>query len=95
MTSEERLLRLENAFATLVELSRNMDERMDESNARQSALENNLTALSQIVIELAQSQHELTQSQHELAQSQRRTDERLDRLAALFERHISDHVGES
>lgn len=81
MTSEERLLRLENAFATLVELSRNMDERMDESNARQSTLENNLTALSQIVVELAQ--------------AQRGADERLDRLAALFERHISDHVGES
>jgi archaellum component FlaC len=84
MTTEERLLRLENAFTTLVELSRNMDERIDDSNERQStlennlsALENNLTALSQIVIELAQ--------------AQQRTDERLDRLAALFERHISEH----
>ena len=54
---------------------------MDESNARQSTFENNLTALSQIVVELAQ--------------VQRGTDERLDRLAALFERHLSESGGQS
>jgi predicted nucleic acid-binding Zn-ribbon protein len=45
MTAEERLLRLENAFATLGELSRNMDGRMDDSNARMDEFDKRLAAL--------------------------------------------------
>ncbi len=79
MTTDERVLRLENAFSTLIELARVQSERLDESNERLTALENNLTALSQIVVELAQ--------------GQRRTDDRLDRLTALVERHVGGGVG--
>jgi ABC-type transporter Mla subunit MlaD len=45
MATEERLLRLENAFATLEELSRNMNERMDDSNARMNEFDKRLAAL--------------------------------------------------
>ena len=74
MSTEERVIRLENAFSTLIELARVQSERLDEPNERLTALGNNLTALSQIVVEIAQ--------------GQRRADERLDRLAALVEQHI-------
>lgn len=86
MNTEERVLRLENAFATLGELTSNMDERMDDSSARQSVFENNLAALSQIVVELSQAQRRADERAA-------RSDERLDRIAALFERHISEPGG--
>ena len=75
MSTEERLLRLENAFTTLVELARNSDERMDRTHSRMDALESNLSALTDIV--------------GEVARNQRRTDEQLNNLAILVERYIS------
>lgn len=75
MTTEERLLRLENAFATLVELARNIDERLDDNDSRVNTIEANLSALSDIVAEVAK--------------NQRRTDEQLNNLAILVERYIS------
>ena len=74
MTTEERLLRLENAFATLVELARNTDERLDDNNSRVTTIEANLSALSDIVAEVAK--------------NQKRTDEQLNNLAILVERYI-------
>jgi hypothetical protein len=75
MTTEERLLRLENAFTTLVELARNIDERLDDNDSRENTLEANLSALSDIVAEVAK--------------NQRRTDEQLNNLAILVGRYIS------
>jgi len=75
MTTEERLLRLENAFTTLVELARNIDERLDGNDSHVNTLEANLSALSDIVAEVAK--------------NQRRTDEQLNKLALLVERYIS------
>lgn len=75
MTTEERLLRLENAFTTLVELARNIDERLDNNDSRVTTIEANLSALSYIVAEVAK--------------NQRRTDEQLNNLAFLVERYIS------
>lgn len=74
MTTEERLLRLENAFATLVELARNIDERLDDNDSRASSIEANLSALSDIVAEVAK--------------NQRRTDEQLNNLAILVQQYI-------
>jgi len=76
MTTEERLLRLENAFTTLVELARNIDERLDDNNSRVSTIEANLSALSDIVAEVAK--------------NQRRTDEQLNNLAGLVARYIRE-----
>jgi uncharacterized coiled-coil protein SlyX len=76
MTTEERLVRLENAFTTLVELARNIDERLDDNDSRVNTLESNLSALSDIVAEVAK--------------NQRRTDEQLNNLAVLVERYIRE-----
>lgn len=75
MAAEERLLRLENAFATLVELAGNIDERLHDNNSRVTTIEANLSALSDIVVEVAN--------------NQRRTDEQLNNLALLVERYIT------
>jgi uncharacterized coiled-coil protein SlyX len=77
MTTEERLLRLENAFTTLVELARNIDERLDDQDSRINTVETNLSALSDIVAEVAK--------------NQKRTDEQLNNLAALIERYIREN----
>jgi ABC-type transporter Mla subunit MlaD len=76
MTTEERLLRLENAFTTLVELARNFDERLDDHDSLINTLGANISALSDIVAEVAK--------------NQRRTDEQLNNLAALVERYIRE-----
>jgi hypothetical protein len=75
MSTEERLLRLENAFATLVELARNIDEQLDDNDSRVNTIEANLSAITDIVAEVAK--------------NQRRTDEQLNNLAFLVERYIS------
>jgi uncharacterized coiled-coil protein SlyX len=77
MTTEERLLRLENAFTTLVELARNIDERLDDQDSRINTVETKLSALSDIVAEVAK--------------NQKRTDEQLNNLAALVERYIREN----
>jgi hypothetical protein len=56
MAADERLLRLENAFATLVELNRRMEERKDRFNARQSVFQNDLTVQSKMIVELTRAQ---------------------------------------
>ena len=82
MTAEERLLRLENAFTTLVELARNMDERLDDHHSRLSTLETNLSALSDIVAEVAKSQRRTDEQLKIVAASQRQTEEQLKIVAA-------------
>ena len=88
MTTEERLLRLENAFTTLVELARNIDERLDDYNSRTDTLEANLSALSDIVAEVAKNQRRTDEQLNILTANQRRTDEQLNNLAGLVERYI-------
>ncbi|HVG34094.1 MAG TPA: hypothetical protein VM911_13480 [Pyrinomonadaceae bacterium] len=77
MTTEERLLRLENAFTTLVELARNIDERLDNHDSRMHTFEANLSALTDIVAGIAR--------------NQQRTDAQLSSLAALVEKYL--HAG--
>jgi uncharacterized coiled-coil protein SlyX len=90
MTTEERLLRLENAFTTLVELARNIDERLDGHDSRMNTFEANLSALSDIVAEVAKNQRRTDEQLNSLAANQRRTDEQLNSLAALVERYIRE-----
>lgn len=80
--SDSRTSENEQSLRTLVELARVQSERLDESNERLAAIESNLVALSQIVVELGQAQR---RADERMAQM----DERLDRLAALVERHVS------
>jgi predicted nucleic acid-binding Zn-ribbon protein len=91
VSTEDRVLKLENAFTTLVELVRNMDERMDDSNARTASGETNLAALSQIVLEVETNLVALSQIVLELAQSQKRSDERLDKFTERVDR-LADTV---
>jgi len=80
MSTEERLLRLENAFATLVELPRNIDERLDPTGSRVNTLESNLSALSDIVAEVARNQKRTYEQLN-------RTDELLKNLVAEGDRN--------
>lgn len=104
MTTEERLLRLENAFATLVELAQNSDARMDRLNEAQARTEANLEALTVIVSEIGRKVGALTEKMDALtvkvdkltdkvdglADAQTRTDERLNHLVAVVDRYISE-----
>jgi len=76
MTTEERVLRLENAFSTLIELARTQSERMDEYERRTEEL-------AQTQNKLAQTQNELTQTQKELTQAQKQTEANLSALATI------------
>ncbi|HEY0324278.1 MAG TPA: hypothetical protein VGC66_25250 [Pyrinomonadaceae bacterium] len=90
MSTEDRVLKLENAFATLVGLVRNMDERMDESNSRIAVIESNLGALSQIVLELAQSQKRSDERLDKVTERLDKLTERVDRLADTVEKFINE-----
>jgi hypothetical protein len=56
MTTEERLLRLENAFATLVELSQVQSERIDEKDEWGRQFNAHLNVLGERMTELAGAQ---------------------------------------
>jgi outer membrane protein TolC len=104
MDVDDRLLRLENAFATLVEIQRGLEERFDtheqwinELGGAQTELTKSQADLAQAQAELTQAQAELAQAQAELAQAQARTEavlaetgERLNSLINVFERHLTE-----
>jgi predicted nuclease with TOPRIM domain len=78
MSTEDRVLRLENAFSTLVELARTQSERMDEYEHRSE--------------ELAVAQKRMDARMEELAEAQKRTEVRMGELAEAqkqTEAHIS------
>ena len=76
MSVEERLLRLENAFVTLVEIQRGLEERFD--------------AHETWINELGAAQVELTKAQARTESSIAETNERLNSLIDVFERHLSE-----
>jgi multidrug efflux pump subunit AcrA (membrane-fusion protein) len=90
MSVEDRVLRLENAFATLVEIQRGLDERFDNHEKWINELGAAQAELTKAQAELAQAQAESAQAQAELAQAQARTEERLNTLIDVFERHLSE-----
>lgn len=76
MSVEDRLLRLENAFATLVEIQRGLEERFDTHETW--------------INELGAAQVELTKAQARTESSIAETNERLNSLIDVFERHLSE-----
>ena len=104
MTTEERLLRLENAFATLAELAAKSNERHDSADDRLDKLltlalsaDERLSQQQAWINELGEAQARLAQAQAELSQAQARTEaamaetnERLNNLINIVERFISE-----
>ena len=83
MKTEERVLRLENAFSTLVELARTQSERMDDYERRTEELAQTQKELAQAQKELTEEQKRLTGAQTELAESQNRTETNLSALTVI------------
>lgn len=104
MTTEERLLRLENAFATLSELAAKSNERHDSADDRLDKLltlalsaDERMSQQQEWINELGTGQVSLTRAQAELAVAQARTEaamaetnERLNNLINVVERFISE-----
>jgi chaperonin cofactor prefoldin len=78
MSTEDRVLRLENAFTTLVELAAEQNRRMNDQQRRVERLEESLVTL----IELTRSHHEgLDEVKAELRAAQADTERKLGALA--------------
>lgn len=78
MSTEDRVLRLENAFATLVELAAEQNRRMNDHQRRVDRLEESLVTL----IELTRSHHEgLDEVKAELMTAQADTERKMGTLA--------------
>jgi hypothetical protein len=94
MKTEDRVLRLENAFSTLVELARTQSERLTESKRQTKILielgktqngckdkyERRTEGLAQAQKELVEVQKELAKVQKELAEAQKQTEANLSTL---------------
>jgi hypothetical protein len=96
MSTEERVLRLENAFSTLVELARTQSERMDEYEHRSEELAKTQNRMEAHLEELAEAQKQtgaqisaLAEIMAELGRAQTRTEGALTRLTERFEQYIS------
>jgi hypothetical protein len=83
MTTDERVLRLENALSTLVELARTQSERMDEYERRTEEMAQSQTDLAQAQTGLTQAQTGLTQAQTELTEAQKQTEANLSALLVI------------
>ena len=93
---EETNKRLEETNIRLEETDRRLEEtnrRLEETNIRLESYAETQTEFIQVVTRHIEAQGEINASLrgsiHELTAAQVRTDERLDRLAALFEQHIT------
>lgn len=95
MSSEERLARLEDAFTLLIQMSQNMDERVDELSHRtdermdeliaaQANAEAKIAALADAQIRTEDALQVLTQRVTELVDTQAHTDRRLDALIDII-----------
>lgn len=84
MSTEERLLRLENAFSILVELARSTDERMDELLAAQANSEAKIAALADAQLNTERALTTLAERVTELAEAQTHIDRRLDALIDII-----------
>jgi hypothetical protein len=79
---EERLARLEDAFATLVRIARIGDERLD-------VLESGLSSLTEKMTALVEAQARTDARIGELAEAQAHSDQRMNALIDIVERYIS------
>ena len=96
MTTEERLLRLENAFATISELAAKSDERHNSADDRLDKLltlalsaDERLNQQQMWINELGAAQVELTRAQARTEAALAETNERLNNLIGVVERFIS------
>jgi hypothetical protein len=87
VTTEERLLRLENAFATLVEVQRGLEERFDthekwinELGAAQTRLTDAQANSEAKIAALADAQIKTEEALARLAEAQAETEQRIIRL---------------
>jgi hypothetical protein len=90
MSTEDRLLRLENAFTTLVEIQRGLEERFDNHEQWINDLGAGQVELRATQVELRAAQVELTKAQARTETVVAETNERLNALIAVFERHLSE-----
>ena len=79
---EGRLTRLEDAFATLVNIARITDERLD-------VVESGISTLTEKMAALAEAQARTDTKMAELAEAQSHSDQRLNALIDIVERYIS------
>lgn len=87
MSTEERLLRLENAFVNLTRLAENLDERMNTQltwinslGEAQANSESKFAVLADAQIKTEDALVRLAEAHTKLAESQAHTDQRLDAL---------------
>ncbi|HEX8921078.1 MAG TPA: hypothetical protein VF766_06350 [Pyrinomonadaceae bacterium] len=90
MSVEDRVLRLENAFATLVEIQRGLEERFDTHEKWINELGAVQVELGAVQVELGAAQAELTKAQARTEASLAETNERLNSLINVFERHLNE-----
>jgi hypothetical protein len=87
--TEAHVARLENAFVTFAELAQSMDERMDINDRRVDALHEEMAALTGKMAALVDAQIFTEAKFVELRQGQTRTDDRLNALINIVDRHVS------
>ena len=90
MSVEERLARLEQAFATLTELAVRADERMDSHDRSFDELDTKIAALTDAQIKTEAALAKLAETQERTESKLSETDGRLNRLADIVERYISE-----
>jgi hypothetical protein len=97
MTTEERVLRLENAFATLSEMVAQEATRTDavlqlvrDHDERMETQTNWINQLGSAQALIEANLSALTVIVRELGQAQSRTDERLNKLSELLAQHVHD-----
>ena len=106
MSTEDRLLRLENAMATLAEVAAKANTRMDRSDERMTKLEDLVMRLAKVTTKgfedvsakinaLVDSQMHLLEAYERLTKSQGKTDDNLRNLIAVVDRYFKGRNGES
>jgi hypothetical protein len=84
MTTEARVLPLENAFTTLVELARVQSERIDDANERQRQFDAHLNVLGERMTELVIEQTKLAAAQVKTEQALSAPTAKVDKLADII-----------
>ena len=87
--TEAQVARLDNAIVRFAEFAQSMDERMDSSDRRADALHEEMAALTGKMAALVDAQILSETKFVELRQAQTRTDDRLNALINIVDRHVS------
>ncbi|HEV8487429.1 MAG TPA: hypothetical protein VGV87_28035 [Blastocatellia bacterium] len=87
--TEAHVARLDNAIVRFAEFAQSMDERMDSSDRRADALHEEMAALTGKMAALVDAQILSETKFVELRQAQTRTDDRLNALINIVDRHVN------